>query len=324
MPLSSALPDTGGSTRGPVRSPPARSLVEALELAGRERQREEQELDLAMSEVAREDVQNRRSIDEAYRRIAALKLLRQELEERRAAMASAASRHEWQAVRTGLQADSARFAGRAEEARTAMKARDERIAAEMASPELVAALTEFERYHAEVEPSLASMPAAYRLAISETHERNARRLAPYAAELNSLALRLDAAVEPIGVVACASPADGRPEALVLVLPLPFAVYREWATREEDLGTVFAYRIVAAVCRLLQGIGAADAPIEYFEVHGCLALQVWLGDHVVVGDLREQTLEHIARAYEEGAELRAAGVEVYGVWLRPELLTEDGA
>ena len=307
----------------PELSVPPQSLVQALEQAARERTREEQEIESALAEVAREEIQNRKSIDESYRRITALRLLRREFEERRESLNSASYRFEWAAVRDGLLADRSRFMRRVEDLRLASRARDERLAEEMRAPEIASALREFERFQAEVEPTLGAMPASYKRAILETHERNLRRLEPYIRALNSLTPKLDAPVQPVGVVACASPADGRPEALVVVLPVPFQVYREWATREEDLAAIFTYRIVAAVFRLLREIGAAEAPVEYFEVHECLALQVWLGDHVIRGDLREQALEHIGGAYESGPELVNAAVEVYGVWLRPELLTEDG-
>lgn len=306
-----------------LQIPQPESLVEALEHAARERAREEKEIELALAEVAKEEVVNRKAIDESYRRITALRLLRREFEERRAALATSSPRYEWAAVRNGLLADRFRFMRRVEELRVAAKARDEQLAEEMRAPEIAAALMEFERFQTEVEPTLGALPASYRRAILETHERNLRRLDPYIRALNSLTPKLDAPVQAVGVVACASPADGRPEALVLVLPVPFEVYREWATRDEDLAGIFAYRLVAAVFKLLTQLGAEDAPVEYFEVHECLALQVWLGDHTVQGDLREQTLEHIGAAYESGPELTNAAVEVYGVWLRPELLTEDG-
>lgn len=299
------------------------SLIEALELAARERTRAEREIEQALAEVAREEALNRKAIDESYRRITALRLLRQEFEERRAGLATSGFKEEWSAVRTGLLADRARLLRRSEEALAALRERDAGVVQQMRAPEVVAALGEFERFQAEVESTLDGMPAAYRRAILETHERNVRRLEPYARALNAPGPKLDAEVQAVGVVACASPADGRPEAVVIVLPVPFAVYREWASREEDLASQFAYRMVAATFRLMAAIGAADAPVEYFEVHECLALQVWLGDHAVTGDVREQALEHIARGYESGPELSNAAIEVYGVWLRPELLTEDG-
>lgn len=310
-------PDAHRSSPGP------QSLVEALESAARERARQELDLDAALSEVAREEVQNRKAIDEAYRRLTALRLLRQEFEERKQQLGTEASRTEWMAVRAGLLADRARFLRRVELVSAATKERDQRLKDELSRPELGTALAEYERYHTEVEPSLQTLPPAYRRAALESHERNRRRLDPFITAASSPPDRLNLPLEAIGVIACASPANGRPEALVIVMPLPFELCREWATREEDLAATFAYRVVAAVFRLLREIGAEDAPVEYFEVHECLALQVWLGDHTVSADLREHTLDYIGRAYEDGPELRAAAVELYGVWLRPELLAEDG-
>ncbi|MSP57219.1 MAG: hypothetical protein EXR69_16730 [Myxococcales bacterium] len=303
--------------------PAPRSLVEALERASWARGQLEAEVDSALGELTKEELSNRKAIDEAYRRIAALRLLRQEFEARKAGLGAEGSRHDWMAVRDGLRADRERFMQKVEEVRAAVRVRDDRLVEELQGPGLAAAVAEYERFQTEIEPALATLPPAYRSAVIESQQANRRRLAPWIQAANAAAPMLVGPMEPIGVVACASPADGRPEALVFVLPLPFELYRGWAAREEDLAAIFAYRVVTALFRLLREIGAEDAPVEYFEVHECLALQVWLSDHSIRGDLREQTLAHIGRAYEEGPELPGASVEVYGVWVRPELLTEDG-
>jgi hypothetical protein len=80
-------------------------------------------------------------------------------------------------------------------------------------------------------------------------------------------------------------------------------------------------MVAAVTVLVAELGAPEAPLRYADLQGSLALQVWLGDHLIEGDLRERALERIGGAAEVGVELEAAGVEVYALWLAPELLVE---
>ena len=129
------------------------------------------------------------------------------------------------------------------------------------------------------------------------------------------------ALAPLGVavLAATEPADGVPEGLLVVLPVPHAVFTDWKSRREDLATQLTYRLIAAVFRVLGSVGAADAPVNYQEVYGNLAVSVWLGDHKVEADLREHILEAISTAYEEATELWAAGVEVYAVWVRAELL-----
>ncbi len=299
------------------------SLVDALSEVARTRVNQEAEIEAAIARVSEEEARTVQAIEEAYRRIEALRLQRSALEDRSAALAANGYRAEQAAVRDGLHADRTRFMRRAELARSAAAARNASIAEELRAPELAAALEESERFQAEVEATLANLPPAYRKAALANHERNVRRLAPYSAALNAVTPELNAEVEPIAIVACASPADGRPEALVLVLPIPFSIYAEWNIRPEDLATLLAYRMVAALHRLLRDLGAPDAMVEYVEVHGCLALQTWLADHEVIGDLQERTLEHIARAYEDSPELAHAAIEVHAAWIRPELLICDG-
>jgi hypothetical protein len=192
---------------------------------------------------------------------------------------------------------------------------------ELEEPELAGAVEEYLKFR-EAETSLAAMPPDYRDAIVSQHRRVLRRLEPYINAANAGPPPLDVPPVGIGVVASADPAEGVPEALVVVLPVPFAVYGEWNKREEDLASQIAFRLVAAVIQLLSSLGAADAPLRYVEVHGCLAIQVWLGDHEVEGDVRERALEAISGAAEEAPELWAAGVELYAVWLKSELLTEE--
>ncbi len=298
------------------------SFVDALNEVARRTIDKEAEINAALDQLTVEEAQTVQAIDEAHRRIEALRARRSALEDRRAALSADRYRAEQGAVRAGLRADRDRLMQRAALGREAAAARNAAIAAELRAPELAAAMQETERFQAEVEASLSTLPPSYRRAALENHERNVRRLAPYAAALNCVTPTLNAEVEAIAVVACASPAEGRPEALVLVLPVPFSVYSDWSTRPEDLASMLAYRMVSALHRLLGDLGTPNAMVEYVEVHGCLAVQAWLADHEVTGDLQERTLEHIGRAYEDSVELVNAAIEVHAAWIRPELLTLD--
>ena len=81
----------------------------------------------------------------------------------------------------------------------------------------------------------------------------------------------------------------------------------------------AWRILAATYQLLAQVSASDAPVQFMEVSGNLAIQVWLGDHQVPDDFRERTMEAIQGVPADAAELESAGVDVYGFWLKPELV-----
>lgn len=296
-------------------------LVAALEAIARRRARQEQDLDEALAEVEREDSQNRRQIEEIHRRLVALRTLRDEQLGRRRLLASASMREEWEAVRRGLAEDSQRLEERDARVQGARAAHEAELEARLQEADAVAAIGEYER-HLAVERTLSSLPAPVRKEIQERHERLVRKLQPWVKAVNSPpALEED---EPLGiaVLASADPVDGPPEALVILAPVRDAVRTDWAASKDGLPAWLAWRLVAATFRLLRAVGAADAPVRYRAVHGCLGIQVWLGDHEVPSDLRELALEHLAAAFEQANELAAARVEVYGVWVRPELLTEE--
>lgn len=299
------------------------ALVAALQAVSRRRARHETAIDEAIAEVEREDAANRRIIEESHRRLVALRALKQEQEARRSALDARAMAEEAEAVRRGLAEDRERLEARGAQLDEALRARDVALAADLAAPEVNAAIEEYERA-VELDASLGAMPAPVRREILERRERLERKLAPWIRAVNAAPPSLGAPPLGIGVLASADPADDAPEALVLLAPVAWATFADWADRRESLATWLAYRLVAAVSRALAAVGAADAPVQYGEVHGCLAIQVWLGDHEVEGDLREVTLEQISLLVDDAPELRAAGLEVYGVWVRPELLVEESA
>ncbi len=125
----------------------------------------------------------------------------------------------------------------------------------------------------------------------------------------------------VGVVASAFPSGGPPEAVVMVLPIAWDLYLAGAFRPEDVSSFVAYRVVSVVSGLLADLGAGEAPVEYLELDGNLALQVWLGDHPVGGDLRDRVLARIAAAVEGSRVLEDAGIAVVGQWVSPDLIGE---
>ncbi len=299
-------------------------LVSALQQIGRDRARLEDEVDAAIAEIVREEKVNRKAIEEGHRRLVALRVVRREHEDKRLQISETVARWEADAIREGLRRDRERFLARVALVDEAVRHRDAQLEAELLRPEVAVSVGEYENYLL-AEPSLGSMPAAIRRSVVEKHQRLLRKLDPYIRAANVGPPPLATASLGLGLVAAADPSEGPPEALVVVLPVPYEVYSDWRDRPEDLATQLTYRVLGAVFRLLDALGASDAPVHYDEVHGNLAIQVWLGDHVVEGELRERTLELIEGAYEEAAELWAASVEIYTVWVRPELLAgEEGA
>lgn len=275
----------------------------------------------SISEIEREEDAARRAIEEAQRQLVALAALRREVQEKHAAAAEETERRESAALREGLQTDKALLTERAAALEAAITAREAILQKQLEDPDIAAAVTEYEKF-VEVEPTLAALPPSYRKAILDHHDKVRRRLEPVIQASNAGPPDLGLGVQGVGVLFAADPPDSVPEALVVVLPVPFAIYRDWAERKEDLSAQLAYRTVAAVSRCLNAVNAGAAPIQYSELHGCLAIQVWLGDCDIQGELNDRALEEIGAVREEAEELRAAGIELYGLWVRPALLAEE--
>jgi hypothetical protein len=297
------------------------AVISVLEEIAQWKARADGEFSKTMADVDREEDAARRSIEEAQRQLLALATLRAELRDKHSMVALAAEQRERLALREGLATDRGIIEGRAGQLAAAVAAQEESLQRQLKDPDIAGAVDEYEKF-VEVEASLASLPAGYRRAILDHHEKVRRRLEPVIAASNAGPPQLGLANVGVGVLFAVDPAEGAPGALVAVLPVPFAVCRDWAERKEDLASQFAYRVVAAVSRLLAAVGAGAAPIQYTELAGCLAIQVWLGDCDLQGDINERALEEIEALREEAAELGAAGIELYGLWVRAAMLADE--
>jgi hypothetical protein len=300
------------------------AIIQVLDDIAQWRSQRDEEHGAAVAAIEAEEAEAKRAIEEAQRRLAGLAEKRVSLEGARGDAAVEGDRRERVALREGLQVDRELLETRAAQMRAQVDARRAELEARLAEPEIATAIEEYERF-AEVEASLAALPPSYRQAIVAHHDGVRAKIDPILAAVNAgpPALGLDEA--GICVLFAVDPPEGAPEALVAVLPVAWAVYRDWAERGEDLAAQLAYRVVAAVSRVLIAVEASEAPVQYLEVNGCLAIQVWLGDVEVKGELRERMLEEIEALREDAAELNAAGVALYGLWVRPSLLVdEEGA
>lgn len=297
------------------------AVIAVLEEIAQWKARADAEFAGTMGEVDRDEAAARRAIDEAQRQLVALAALRAELRDKHAMVGLGAERRERMALREGLATDRGSIEDRAQKLAVAVAEQDAALQRQLKDPEIASAVEEYEKF-VEIEASLASLPAGYRKAILDHHERVRRRLEPVIAASNAGPPSLGLPNVGVGVLFAVDPAEGPPEALVAVLPVPFAVCRDWAERPEDLSSRFAYRVVAAVSRLLGAVGAGAAPIQYTELSGCLAIQVWLGDCEVQGDIKERALEEIEALREEASDLSAAGIELYGLWVRAAMLADE--
>jgi len=283
--------------------------------------REQEPFDAALVAVEEEERTARRRLEDALRQAAALASLRREQEELRHQLEVESLRRRREGVRDALALDRSLLEARAAELVAAQATRDRELGVLLSAPAIAPAVAAF----VDASEQLAVASGAVAPSAEEALSPSDRALLkPYLLAASAPPPSLDAPSAGIGVVISTDPPQGRPEALLVVLPVPFAVYGDATARPEDLCTLLAYRLVAAVHALLDEVGASEAMVRFAELHGSLALQVWLGELQVVPDLRDRFLEGVAGAVEGAPELEAAGIEVYAVWLTPDLLMETGA
>jgi hypothetical protein len=293
----------------------APSLLRMLDDVAAWREQAGREAEAALAAIAAEEDAVARAALEAERRKSALAAIRREEEERLASLDDAALQRKRTSVRTSLELDRALLEERAAALRRAQAERDAEAALGLDHPSM-------ERHLLAWLEARAAAAAARETDAESRLARDVRQaLAPYIDVAHGPPPSIGLPCAGVGVLVSADPPVGVPEAFVMVLPVPEAVYTQASARAEDLCTLLAYRLVAALYRLLGELDAAGAPVRFETVQGNLTIQVWLGDQLVPDDLRERAMDAVAAAVDGAPELAAAGLEVYAVWLTPDLLAE---
>jgi len=222
------------------------------------------------------------------------------------------------AVEAGIDAEASVLIERDEVLAQAIKAREDRVAQLLAQPDMEQLVEEFEQFQ-ELEPTLANLPVGYRKAMLAHHQTVRAQLQPVMDAAQAPLAQADLPTEAVTIIASLNPAQGRPEALAVLLPVSFETYQGWADRTEDLGALVAYRLMGAVGATLQAVGASDASVQFADYRGLLAIQVWLGDQEVQGDLKEVFGAQIDRMRDEALELHTVCLELYTAWLDPRVV-----
>jgi len=166
----------------------------------------------------------------------------------------------------------------------------------------------------------AGLPDAWERAIEQ-------RRAQVQARIDALHPMAEAALEEappgdtlaVAAVMSLEPSAGPPTALAVVLPVPVTVWSDWRAHGDDLCARLAWRVVAVLAESLRDVGAEDAPMRFTDRGGLLAIQVWLADNDVQGDLRGALAAGLDALNDDARELRAAAIELYGAWLEPAVL-----
>lgn len=292
------------------------ALADALDRLGQWRTQIEADLDGGLSQITAEELAVQRLLREQERQLRALAELKKDQQQRKFHAEQALRKRSWEAVRKALAVDRALLVQRAAALSHARVQQRHKLGDELRRLRLDGLGEEAQRLRDRL--AQPSLPMLTRTGLEQRLQQVEGRLHPYLIALEQTP-KLDLPPAGVGVVITPEPAEGPVQALLALLPVPWSVYGSWHTRAEDLSSRLAWRIIAAMYRLLQQIGAGDAPVRYSPLDDGLSLSVWLGDHLVPEDLRDRAMEAIQSVQENAADLEAVGLEVYGFWLSPELV-----
>lgn len=303
--------------------PSVPQLLVSLEIVERWREETETEVTRQIKEIDEEEERLNANIAELQRQLKAVAALREEMQVRLAELDDEQLARTREAVLTGLESESPLLGERAAAWAEACIERSSHLERLVGDPKVAALLEEYRQF-AELEPTLDLLPAGYRRALLSHHEEVKVQLKPVIAAAMADPDPLDLETAGFTLIASLDPPEGPPEALAVIVPVPYDTYTRWADEGEDLHTLIAYRVIGALSALLSEVGAADAPMQYAPYADKLAIQVWLGDSEVTGDVRA-TLEGLVEQLKtDASELRGTRLEPFVVWLPPDaIIPEEG-
>jgi len=297
-------------------------LVSALEDIDRWRQESDAEADREHSDISDEQERIRKEIEEREQRLDALSTRKGEVEGDKASLPGEQLRRRRDAALKNMAGDRGLVAARGSLYGDQVKSRERKVQELIDKPQLNKLVKEYEEFQ-DVEMTLDTLPKTYKQAILAHHTNVTKELGPVFDAMAADIEPVDA--QGIGVAVVGSidaPDGGDPEALAVIVPVPFETCSKWSERAEDLAALIAYRVVGCVGKMLTEVGAADAPLQYAEYENALAIQVWLGDSKVKGNLARVLDDLIDEVNGKAAEFEAARFRLQMVWVEPEVVAPD--
>lgn len=195
------------------------------------------------------------------------------------------------------------------------------LQARLDDPAVSDMIGEYESFK-ELEPALSNMPPSYRKVALDHHESLRSRLLPLFELAQGTPGPLEQPVVPVGIICSVDPEEGAPTAFAVIVPTDYNTYRDWALQDQGLQTVIGYSLVGSISQVLHRCGAANAPVAFRNYEGCLAIQVWLGNQNVKGDLVEIATEIIESSARLCPDIEAARLVCKAVWVSPFTIAPD--
>lgn len=295
------------------------ALLDALTGIAAWRERAEEEANQALNELRAEEARLSAAIVDLKRRLTLVEERRAQTEAKLSHLDDEELRRSHQALLSALTQDQALLVARSGALASLRAAAKQRAELLLRDDELQGHLREYASF-AEVEATLKSLPPGYRKAILAHHDNVRRILEPVLRELRGDTVALSAPHAPVALIASVEPSEGPPQALVILTPVSAELQTSWNEQPQDLSASVAYRVVAAAAEIAARLGAADAPIQARPYGRFLAVQIWLRDRAVKGDVKEVATAALQRAKEQARDLAAAQVELFILWLPAAALT----
>ncbi len=187
------------------------------------------------------------------------------------------------------------------------RVRDAQLAETLDDPAVMNLLAEYQQFKETVEPTLASIPATYRAAMEETGRKQREELEMHLSDVGTEPIPHDGDALPLDVLVAVDAPDGQAEVLMLVMPVADAVYGEWKSRDEDLQTRLAARIMQGVFVTAGEMGLGGNQGVFGGHKGQLAVELELagGDPEAIAESFRSSIQETLGA---SPELIAAKVE----------------
>ena len=227
------------------------------------------------------------------------------------------------AVLSGLAEDKAAINQRTPFYRRLISARNQRIQAIMEEPEIRANVMEYEQF-LEVQDQLEHFPTTYQTAMLSHHKKVMQQLTPLFNAVSEPLGTVEIEQQTLGIVAAVDPQEGVPEAIAIILPVPFEVYQDLSVQEEGVEHLVAYRLVAAVSSMLNRCGVADAAVYMEDYQSFLSIHAWLGDTEMVADVKSALQQEFEKIHKVASELRSLRLGFELAWVEPEVIIADDA
>lgn len=186
-------------------------------------------------------------------------------------------------------------------------------------PKFQEKIEEYEQFQS-TQNELENLPKSYQEAIRKHHEQVERDLAPLFRIFSEPLPSAKQNKRLFGLVASIDPSFDQPEAMAIVVPVPFSIYTTPSSGEEGLEQMIAYRVCAAISGALHRLGISNASIHYGDFQGFLSIQVWLEGQEISGDIKQAIALELERLRSRASELKSLQLGVDIAWVAPEMLS----